>query len=570
MPPASPRLIGLAFHRALAITEFMQEKPTQVPLWRQLQGAASILMAVRDGQSMTAALADVDAALRPGVQALSFHALRWLGRAEALRQQLAKKPPPPEADALLCVALALIWREEDKTPTLVASRTAPPPEGTNFPGGGLSENFIAPYTEYTLVDQAVEAAKRSEATTHQASFINGCLRRFLRERDALVAKTDANPQAVWNHPQWWIDRLRKDHPQAWQAILRANNQRASLILRINERKTTPAHYLSALAAMNIVAKLVGRHGVVLASAQAVPLLPGFADGLFSVQDAAAQLAAPLLLAPTLATACAALPPEGAAAPAVWQSQSRGPCLNGEPRPAFGPAEMLPLRSSTSRKSLPPEGADLAWGGPALRPVRSSEEVRPVGGARLKVLDACAAPGGKTAHLLELADCDVTALDIDARRCERIAQNLERLGLKANIVVGDASRPADWWDGQLFDAILLDAPCTASGIVRRHPDVRWLRRPTDIPQLAEIQARLLATLWPLLKPGGRLLYCTCSVFRAEGEAQAQTFVAHHTDALLQPSPGHLIPQSGVEATALPDNLNSEHDGFYYALLEKKTS
>jgi 16S rRNA (cytosine967-C5)-methyltransferase len=471
----------------------MQDKPTQVPLWRQLQGAASILMAVRDGQSMTAALADVDGALRPGVQALSFHALRWLGRAEALRQQLVKKPPPPEADALLCVALALIWREESLAPTLVASRTALPPEGTNFSRGGPSENWVSLYNDYTLVDQAVEAAKRSEATTHQASFINGCLRRFLREREALVAKTDANPQAVWNHPQWWIDRLRKDHPGNWQAILRANNAQAPLILRINERKTTLADYLSALAAMNIVATPVGEYGVILAEAQAVTRLPGFAEGHFSVQDAAAQLAAPLLLKGLTAA-------EGSTAP-------------------------------------------------------------------LRVLDACAAPGGKTAHLLEFADCEVTALDIDARRCERVAQNLSRLGLQANIVVGDASRPADWWNGQPYDAILLDAPCTASGIVRRHPDVRWLRRPTDIAQLAGIQAQLLETLWPLLRPGGRLLYCTCSVFRAEGDNQLQTFVTHHSDALIRPSPGHLLPQSGVQATGLPDNLSGEHDGFYYAMLEK---
>jgi 16S rRNA (cytosine967-C5)-methyltransferase len=453
--------------RALALMDSMQDKPNQIPLWRQLQGAASILMAVRDGQSMTAALADVDAALRPGVQALSFHALRWLGRAEALRQQLAKKPPPPEADALLCVALALAWNEEN-----------------------------APYTVHTLVDQAVEAAKRSEATTHQASFINGCLRRFLRERGALVAKTDANPQAVWNHPQWWIDRLRKDHPADWQAILRANNARAPLILRINERKTTPAHYISALAAINIIATPVGAHGVILATAQAVTLLPGFADGHFSVQDAAAQLAAPLLLNGLVAA-------DGSTAP-------------------------------------------------------------------LRVLDACAAPGGKTAHLLELADCEVTALDIDARRCERITQNLTRLGLQARIVVGDASRPADWWDGQLYDAILLDAPCTASGIVRRHPDVRWLRRPTDIAQLAGIQAQLLEALWPLVRPGGRLLYCTCSVFRAEGDNQLQTFVTHHSDASIAPSPGHLLPQSGVPSTGLPDNLSGEHDGFYYAMLEKSAA
>jgi len=351
------------------------------------------------------------------------------------------------------------------------------------------------YTLYTLVDQTVEAAKRSEATRHQASFINGCLRRFLRERDALVAQTEKSPQAVWNHPQWWIDQVRKDHPAHWQAILEANNSRAPLILRVNERKTTQARYLQALAAINIEASPVGKNGVILAAARPVTALPGFAEGHFSVQDAAAQLAAPLLL---------------------------------EGLPAVGE-----------------------------------------GNARLRILDACAAPGGKTAHLLELADCEVTALDIDARRCERIAQNLQRLGLHADIVVGDAGKPDAWWDGRLYDGILLDAPCTASGIVRRHPDVRWLRRPTDIGQLAGIQAHLLKALWPLLKPGGRLLYCTCSVFRAEGDKQIQTFLAHHTDALLMPSPGHLLPQSRVAATLFPDNLLREHDGFYFALLEKRS-
>ena len=438
--------------------------PAQVPLWRQLQGAASILLAVRDGQSMTPALEDVDAQLRPGVQALAFHALRWLGRAEALRQQLAKRPPPPEADALLCVALALACSDQQ-----------------------------APYTAHTLVDQAVEAAKRSDATLHQASFINGCLRRFLRERDALMAQTDINPQAVWSHPQWWIDRVRKDHPLHWPDILRANNSRAPLILRINQQKTTPAQYVRALLAIDIGAFPLGEQGVILTEARAVTSLPGFAEGHFSVQDAAAQLAAPLLM---------------------------------DGLTAAGPDQ-----------------------------------------PRLRILDACAAPGGKTAHLLELADCDVTALDIDAKRCQRIAQNLGRLGLQAQIVVGDASRPGDWWDGGLYDGILLDAPCTASGIVRRHPDVRWLRRPTDIAQLAQVQARLLATLWPLVKPGGRLVYCTCSVFKAEGEQQIQAFMAKHDDAVQLPAPGHLLPQGGAGDAVFPDNLMREHDGFYYALLEK---
>ncbi len=453
----------------------MQDNPSQIPLWRQLQGAASLLMAVRDGQSMTAALADVDSALRPGVQALGSHVLRWLGRAEALRQQLAKRPPPPEADALLCVALALAC--------------------TDAAHGDAAADCDSPvYTAYTLVDQAVEAAKRSDSTLHQASFVNGCLRRFLRERDALLALAGKSPQAVWNHPQWWIDRVRKDHPACWQAILQANNSRAPLILRVNERKTTQAQYLRTLEATNIIAIPVGAQGVILAQAQAVPSLPGFAEGHFSVQDAAAQMAAPLLLEGLTATAP----------------------------------------------------------------------------GRLRLLDACAAPGGKTAHLLELADCELTALDIDASRCERIAQNLQRLGLQADIRVGDAARPQDWWDGQAYDGILLDAPCTASGIVRRHPDVRWLRRPTDIAQLAATQARLLEALWPLLRPGGRLLYCTCSVFRAEGEQQAQTFVTHHTDACFMPSPGHLLPQSGAGQAVFPDNLQGEHDGFYYAVFEKRNA
>jgi 16S rRNA (cytosine967-C5)-methyltransferase len=187
---------------------------------------------------------------------------------------------------------------------------------------------------------------------------------------------------------------------------------------------------------------------------------------------------------------------------------------------------------------------------------------------LRILDACAAPGGKTAHLLELADAEVTALDIDPARCERIGDTLRRLGLAARVLAADAAHPSQWWDGRPFDAILLDAPCTASGIVRRHPDVRWLRRESDIEQLAAAQARLLAALWPLLKPGASLLYCTCSVFRAEGEAQVETFVAHNTDAVLRPSPGHLVPQMGAKHNGVQDNPEGDHDGFYYALLEKR--
>lgn len=462
------------------------------PLWKLLQATAEALHAVRAGQSGTAALAGVTPALRPGVQALLFQTLRHLGRAQALRRQLAPRNPPPAVDALLCTALALAWNADE-----------------------------APYEPFTLVNQAVEAAKRHPATKAQAAFVNACLRRFLREHSACVAATDADPVARWNHPAWWIEQLRRDHPEDWERILRANNAHAPMTLRVSRQKSTPALYLQALSAINMVANRVGADGVELDQPQPVQRLPGFAEGVVSVQDAAAQQAAPLLL----------------------------------------------------------QGLDLS--------------------APLRLLDACAAPGGKTAHLVDClppgAAWQVTALEIDPARAERIHDTLQRLQIRTasapstaakeaplqgaggqpvpgavQVLVADAARPGDWFaasGGQPFDAILLDAPCTASGIVRRHPDVRWLRRASDIPQLATLQAQLLATLWPLVRPGGRLLYCTCSVFRAEGDAQVRSFLKRNTDARLLPSPGHLIPGGTDKAGDVRDNPPGDHDGFFYALFQK---
>lgn len=436
-------------------------------LSQQLAEVAQALQAILAGQSGTQALAAVPQRLRPGVQALLFQVLRQLGRAQALRAELAPRAPPPRVNALLCTALALAWDESQ-----------------------------APYPPFTLVNQAVEAAKRGPAQ-RQAAFINACLRRFLRERDALVASTDAQPQALWNHPQWWIARLQQDHPADWQQILAANNRHAPMTLRVNALQATVAQYQQLLSAQQMSAKPVGESGLELAQPQPVQALPGFAQGQVSVQDAAAQMAAPLLL----------------------------------------------------------QGLDLTQ--------------------PLRVLDACAAPGGKTAHLLEYAGAgaplQVTALEIDAERSERIHETLARVGVQAKVVVADASRPDQWWQqasgGAQFDAILLDAPCTASGIVRRHPDVRWLRRDSDIAQLAAIQSRLLDTLWPLLRAGGRMLYCTCSVFKAEGDLQVKAFLARNTQARLLPSPGHLIPGNAAQTAAVPDNEPGDHDGFFYALLEK---
>lgn len=419
-----------------------------------------MLRAQRAGQSGSVALEAVDPVLRPGVQALAFAVWRNLGRAMALRDALAAKTPPAAADALLCVTLALCWDVDS-----------------------------APYDEFTLVNQAVEAIKRDPRTAGQAAFVNACLRRFLRERAQLVALTDALPQAQWNHPVWWIKRLQAEQPQRWQSILQASSTQAPLTLRVNLRKTSLAAFADALALAGMAAHTVAPVTVYLERAVAVTRVPGYAQGWFSVQDAAAQRAAPLLL-------------DGL----VLSPQSR-------------------------------------------------------------VLDACAAPGGKTGHLLEMTSAQVIALEQDPARVPRIHANLQRLGLQAQVLTGDAGEPAAWWDGQALDAVLLDAPCTASGIVRRHPDVRWLRRETDIAQLAQSQKRLLDALWPLLRVGGRLLYCTCSVFAQEGPLQLQAFLARHRDARALPADGSLWPQSAGADSIVLDNAAYDHDGFFYGLLEK---
>jgi 16S rRNA (cytosine967-C5)-methyltransferase len=433
------------------------------PLWRQLQLAAQVCAAVQAGSSGTAQLEQVDPALRPGVQALCFHAWRQWGRAQVVRSLLVSKTPPMQADALLCLTLSLLTDEGPRR-----------------------------YDTFTLVNQAVEAAKRQKSTQPQSNFLNACLRRFVREETALQSASMQNPVAVWNHPAWWIHTIRKNHPDRWEAILAAANRHAPMTLRVNVRRTNAHSYVQQLASVGVVANVTASGALELLAPAAVQALPGFFEGLVSVQDAAAQLAAPLLL----------------------------------------------------------KGLHLQGGG--------------------RILDACAAPGGKTGHLLELTDAEVVALEVDPQRAQRIHDNLNRLGLSADVKVADAEDTESWWDRRMFDGILLDAPCTASGIVRRHPDIRWLRRESDVAQLAQSQQRLLQALWPLLLPGGRLLFCTCSIFQAEGEAQVQSFLANNSDAILCASPGHLLPSVRVLGAVVPDNPLGDHDGFFYALFEKRAA
>ena len=442
--------------------------PISPPLQRLLLQVADAVQAVREGQSLTDVLARCPAELRPGTQALSFEVLRRLGGAQAARALLAPKNPPPRVDSLLVCALALLWP---------VARPA--------------------YAEHTVVDQAVEAARKRAPAS--AGFVNAVLRRFIREREALVQAAERDPQGAYNHPPWWIERVRQDWPTQWQAVLRANNEHPPMSLRVNARRGSAQAYAERLAGLGIAARPIGPlapQGLVLERPQPVTALPGFAEGEASVQDAAAQLAAPLLL---------------------------------EPHQDLAP--------------VPP-------------------------GAR--VLDACAAPGGKTAHLLELRpDLELLALDADAGRLARVQDNLNRLQLRAALKAADARDTAAWWDGRPFDAILLDAPCSASGIVRRHPDVRWLRRPGDIGSLAQIQAQLLAALWPTLKPGGRLVYATCSIFKAEGQSQVDAFLQRHGDARaveVKGVTGHLLPLADNVSQAAAAQA-SMVDGFFYALLLK---
>jgi 16S rRNA (cytosine967-C5)-methyltransferase len=239
-------------------------------------------------------------------------------------------------------------------------------------------------------------------------------------------------------------------------------------------------YLEQLAAQNMEAQIILTRAILLNSPVMVDKLPGFYDGVVSVQDAGAQHAAKLL--------------------------------------------------------------DVTDG--------------------MRVLDACAAPGGKSAHLLESYNIKLVALDKDEYRLNRVQENLQRLKFNALLICGDAAQPEDWWDGVTFDRILADVPCSASGVVRRHPDIKWLRRPSDIEGFALQQEQILEALWPLLARGGKLLYATCSVFARENQRIITDFLCRHEDA----KQTTIVVKDMEDGQLLP---NEQHDGFFYALLQKQT-
>ena len=332
------------------------------------------------------------------------------------------------------------------------------------------------YAQYTVVDQAVRAAGLLQKWAAKG-YVNAVLRGALRGKAMLEARIAADPQALHQHPRWWIDAVRAAYPSQWQPILAAGNSHPPMCLRVNRSRVDRERYRARLAAEGMSARPIGADGLLLERPVPVERLPGFADGEVSVQDAGAQLAAPFL--------------------------------------------------------------DLAPG--------------------QRVLDACAAPGGKTAHILETAPVELTALDADAARVERVSRNLDRLGLSARrVAAADCRATGEWWDGIPFDRVLADVPCSASGVARRHPDVKWLRRSQDLAAFAARQGEILDALWRVLGPGGKLLYVTCSVFPQENDAVVEAFVAR------TPGARRLALPDGGPSQRLPV---AEQDGFYYALIQR---
>jgi 16S rRNA (cytosine967-C5)-methyltransferase len=416
--------------------------------------AAGAVLAVEQGRSLTPTLSTLWAAhprltpaQRGAIQDLAFGVCRWRGTLDALLALLLRKPlTHARLHALLHVALYQL-------------------EWTRAPA-------------HAVVDSAVRVCAAFGQRAAKG-LVNAVLRSFLRGRPQLLAQARASDSGRLSYPQWWIDAIRQAWPAQWEAILQAGNEHPPMTLRVNARRATPTAYLLLLQQAGIGARALGGSAVLLDQPLSMQALPGFRDGLVSVQDLGAQYAAPLL--------------------------------------------------------------DLKDG--------------------QRVLDACCAPGGKSAHILEMARVQLLALDRDAARLERAQQNLARLNLSADLRVADAGDPQRWWDDVPFDRILLDAPCTAAGVVRRHPDIKWLRREQDIAQLAQEQGRLLQALWRTLAPGGKLLYVTCSLFPAETHLQVEAFLAARGDAQRLPMHGYPEPAGQL----LPD---AAHDGFYYALLQKR--
>jgi 16S rRNA (cytosine967-C5)-methyltransferase len=440
--------------------------------------AVALLASVLDrGQNLSEAATQglgEDARDQAFARHLSYGVLRWLGALEWLAGRLLQRPLKTrdrDVHRLLLVGLFQLWQDQAAA--------------------------------HAAIHEAAEGARRL-GKPWAVGVINALLRRFQREREVWLARL-AETDERFAHPPWLLQRLRQDWPADWEAIAAANNRAAPLWLRLGpglNRGTSQdtSQGANRNAERGEVEQWLRREGFTTSThpdapdamavepAVAADALPGFREGLLSVQDPAAQLAAGLL--------------------------------------------------------------QLAPG--------------------LRVLDACAAPGGKTCHILELCpQVELTALDRSTERLERVRENLGRLGLADHpglrVLAADAAEADTWWDGRPFQRILLDAPCSATGVIRRHPEIKWLRSPQQVGEVVRLQARLLDRLWPRLETGGILLYATCSVLNDENSRQVEQFVARRADAEWIPLSAGWGRELGHGRQILPGERDM--DGFFYARLRK---
>lgn len=423
-----------------------------------LRAAAArvLFQVVVEGQSLSECLPQqlsklTDARDRALLQAICFGVCRWYFRLDAIAQQLLDKPlKEKDQDVYLLLLVGLYQLLDMRIPT------------------------------YAAVSETVAATKSLKKIWAKA-LINGVLRQYQRNAEKL------SQLALDSHPEWFIEKVKKTYPNEWKNILNANNQHPPFSLRVNQQQISREKYLEKISKKEMSATIISetQTGIFLADAVDVTQLPGFSDGMISVQDGAAQLA----------------------------------------------AELLQLKSGQ------------------------------------RVLDACAAPGGKTAHMLEiepkLAECVV--VDNSAARMDTVHENLKRLKLQATCKVADVGNVKSWWDESLFDRILLDAPCSASGVIRRHPDIKLLRRESDIANLAKEQLRLLKAVWTTLKPGGLLLYVTCSIFAEENVQVIKEFLQQQPDAKEEKIAASWGMACEIGRQILP-GMNGM-DGFYYCSLRK---
>lgn len=421
----------------------------------RLQALQVLLSVLQNKTPLSYVLKTLEAT--PFCKELCYGVLRYYIRLEAIATYfVSKKPKTKDLDVWLTILMGLYQLHDLKLP------------------------------DYAVVQESVALLNLLKKGWAKG-LVNAVLRNYCRDSNSCLSYLKDDSSFNYNHPQWLIEKLRKDWPNTWQQIIKENDKHPPFTLRVNSRKISRTQYLSRLHEKQLVAHPhdYAKEAIILSTPMNVQALPGFFEGDISVQDAAAQLAASLL-------------------------------------------------------DLKPD---------------------------LRVLDACAAPGGKTCHMLECEPklAEVVALDIDNKRLARVQDNLNRLQLNATLIQGDGQSPNDWWDNQPFDRILLDAPCSATGVIRRNPDIKLLRTPEEITVITHIQANLLRALWPLLAPGGLLVYATCSVMPEENEAQIARFIKEEAGALIIPIETNWGQKTTHGRQILPGE--QDMDGFYYSVLQK---